>query len=120
MGLGSNLTLSVSAVTLILSVFVAYHRPDLLGLDQDRYRMESVLKSLIKQEKSAREQLLADRPRVAVGFQGCYDLFVNASDLFDALDIAAPQNPEHFNEIANYDELAKSFAYFFRAGAAAE
>ena len=35
--------------------------------------------SLIKQEKSAREQLLADRPRVAVGFQGCYDVFVNAS-----------------------------------------
>ncbi|RVE42796.1 hypothetical protein evm_012553 [Chilo suppressalis] len=58
------------------------------------------------------------QPRVALGYGACHDLFVNATKLLDFNELKG--SPEHFNEISNKDEFLKSFAYFFKHGAAAE
>lgn len=58
------------------------------------------------------------QPKVALGYGACHDLFVNATSLLDYKDLKG--NPEHFNEISSKEEFLKSFAYFFKHGAAAE
>ena len=78
----------------------------------DHERMNKVLKSLLKQEKHPQVE-----PRVAVGYGACQDLFVPATAVVGA---AAPDKPEHYNEIENEEQMLRMFAYFFRHGAAAE
>lgn len=58
------------------------------------------------------------QPKVALGYGACHDLFVNATSLLDQNELKEP--PQHFNEISNKEEFLKSFAYFFKHGAAAE
>lgn len=58
------------------------------------------------------------QPRVALGYGACHDLFVNATALLDYRELKGA--PKHYNEISNKDEFLKSFAYFFKHGAAAE
>ncbi len=87
-------------------------------------QMETVLKSLINQEKTVKIKAAAGQeqaagPRIAVGYGACDDLFVDARDMFDsAADV--PDSPAHFNEIATEQQLRRMFAYFFQHGAAAE
>lgn len=58
------------------------------------------------------------RARVAVAYGACQDLFAEALPLLDheALD----GEPQHFDTISSTNELLKSFAHYFRHGAAAE
>lgn len=58
------------------------------------------------------------QPKVALGYGACHDLFVNATALLDSRQLKG--DPEHFNEISTREEFIKSFAYFFKHGAAAE
>lgn len=58
------------------------------------------------------------QPKVALGYGACHDLFVNATALLDFRLLRG--DPEHYNEISTKDEFIKSFAYFFKHGAAAE
>jgi len=78
-------------------------------------RMAAVLQSLLAQEQKIAP---VRRPRVAVGYGACQDLFVDATVLL--ADTQPPETPAHFNEIRNEEELRQMFAYFFRHGAAAE
>ena len=78
--------------------------------------MESVLASLLRQEDRAKEHL--GRPKVAVGYGACNDLFVDSKSLLKAED--APSVPVHYDEITSAEQLKEVFAYFFRHGAAAE
>ena len=74
-----------------------------------------MLKSLLKQEKSA---AICPNVRVAVGYGACMDIYVNARDLLGHLE--PPKYPTHFSQIRTKTELLKTFAYFFSHGAAAE
>lgn len=58
--------------------------------------------------------------RIAVGFGGCIDIFVDAVPLFDAAKINCPDIPKHHKVVHNQQEVAEGFAYFFKHGAAAE
>lgn len=64
------------------------------------------------------EDAPAKVPSVAVGYGACYDIFAEATPLlpYDA----SYGEPEHFDTITTLSELHKSFAYYFRHGAAAE
>ncbi len=89
------------------------------NLDEDilRSRMSAVLDSLLTQETQISETLLP-RPRVAIGYGSCTDVFVNAADLLE--DVAVPEKPRHYNHIGDRTQLYEMFAYFFQHGAAAE
>ncbi|XP_014206884.1 ADP-dependent glucokinase [Copidosoma floridanum] len=58
------------------------------------------------------------RPKVAVGYGICTDVYVKAESLLEYTDEMG--QPQHFDEITTKEELLKSFAYYFRHGAAAE
>lgn len=60
------------------------------------------------------------KPRVAIGYGACVDLFVEAAELLDGLKIQPPDRPGHFDEVEDVAQLGQMFAYFFRYGAAAE
>lgn len=78
-------------------------------------RLNSVLAGLVNVEKECSVNI---RPKVAVGYGACNDLFIDAKELLKYDDAA--QNPEHFNDINSVEKLLKTYAYFFRHGAAAE
>ncbi|GBP50326.1 ADP-dependent glucokinase [Eumeta japonica] len=58
------------------------------------------------------------QPRVALGYGACHDLFVKATALLNHTEMNG--DPRHFNDISTKDELLRSFAYYFKHGAAAE
>uniref|UniRef100_F6VUN5 ADP-dependent glucokinase n=2 Tax=Ciona intestinalis TaxID=7719 RepID=F6VUN5_CIOIN len=58
--------------------------------------------------------------KIAVGFGGCMDVFVDAIELLKAVGVKVPKSPKHQRWIADKEELGEGFAYFFRHGAAAE
>lgn len=112
--------LSLVAAVAIAAIAVFY-RGSLLEDDHWRQRMEAVLKSLIKQEKTAMIGYGGSDgagPRIAIGYGACKDLFVDAYQLLP--QSVAPDTPEHFNEIETESQLRKMYAYFFQHGAAAE
>ncbi len=78
--------------------------------------MDHVLTALLRAEK----KVLPPQSRVAVGFGSCLDIIADGLDVFEKLGANPPDDPEHFNEVDNKEELEKLFAYFYRHGAAAE
>nr|CAD7601871.1 unnamed protein product [Timema genevievae] len=94
-------------------VFVALYSRKQLD-DVLKNRLNSILEGLVKVEK---EHSIISK-KVAIGYGACLDLFVDGKDLLNYEAVA--DFPEHFNDISSSDELLKSYAYFYRHGAAAE
>ena len=84
--------------------------------ENDADKMEKVLISLLKQEKSAQ---VKPQLKIAVGYGACKDIFVQASDVIDK-DSKPKNKLQNHNQIENMDELLEMFGYFFSHGAAAE
>ena len=101
-------------LAIVLSVLLAYYNP----YDADttlKTRMDKVLNSLLKQEKSVQ---VSGQVKIAVGYGACKDIFVDAKHVMGS---KFPKNqPKNYNEISNFEELNEMFAYFFSHGAAAE
>lgn len=103
-----------SILSVCIVIYSVYYRKNLFG----DVRLGPVKEHLLSLE---RENLVAfgkRQPRVALGYGACHDLFVNATALLDHRKLTG--EPRHFNEISSKDEFLKSFAYFFKHGAAAE
>jgi len=103
----------VSLVVLILSLVVYWYKRPVEDILQDR--LSKVLDSMLDVEAKHK---LPDSPRVAVGYGACRDLFVPAKYMVE--NDTWPENPQHYLQIENRQELLEMFSYFFRAGAAAE
>jgi ADP-dependent glucokinase len=101
---------AISVLFVIIALFCRKQVDDVL-----KDRLNSVLEGLVKVEKQC---IVDTRPKVAVGYGACNDLFIDGKELLKYDDIA--ESPEHFNEISSAEELLKTYAYFFRHGAAAE
>lgn len=69
-------------------------------------------------EKLENKHVITRKPKVAIGYGVCTDVFIDARYLLKYSDEVG--RPEHFDEINTELELLKSFAYYFRHGAAAE
>lgn len=102
------------AAVSLLAVLLALYRPGVVEESLDS-RLDAVLRGL---ERVERENALRLRPKVALGYGACQDLFVDARLLLH-YDRVADQ-PQHFNDIRSLEEFLKSYAFFFRHGAAAE
>lgn len=100
----------ISVLFLVIALFYRRQVDEVL-----KDRLNSILAGLVTVEN---ECSVDTRPKVAVGYGACNDLFINAKELLKYDDAA--QNPEHFNYISSIEELLKTYAYFFRHGAAAE
>lgn len=78
-------------------------------------KLHSVLQAL---ERLENKHTVSPRPRVAIGYGICTDVYIEAGNLLEYSDEIG--QPQHFDEISTKEELLKSFAYYFRHGAAAE
>ncbi|XP_071440863.1 ADP-dependent glucokinase [Hetaerina americana] len=106
----NSISLLISLIVIVIAVI--YYRNNEVSSND---RLSDVLVGLINLEK---EYPLLLKPKVAIGYGACKDLFVNGKDLLILDNLA--NEPEHFSDIDNTDELLKTYAYFFRHGAAAE
>lgn len=101
-----------SALTILIVLVAIYYRntEDIL-----QKRLLALLHGL---EKLENKYVVTSRPRVAIGYGVCTDVYIDAKHLLEYTDEVG--RPEHFDEINTELELLKSFAYYFRHGAAAE
>ncbi|OAD62563.1 ADP-dependent glucokinase [Eufriesea mexicana] len=111
--MGYNRGLKFGTVFTILIVLVAiYYRS---SEDILQKRLQALIYGL---EKLENKHVMTSRPTVAIGYGMCTDVYVNAKELLNYSEQVG--RPQHFNEINTELELLKSFAYYFRHGAAAE
>jgi len=103
-----------SLLALLLAIWLLWLRPPADELLTGG-RVDTVIASLLRYEAN---RPLAAVPRIAIGYGACRDLFVKGSHIM--ANQSFPDNPEHFLAVGNADELRRMYAYFFKAGAAAE
>lgn len=110
--MGSNKVTFGTLISIVIIIIGIYYR----NSDRElRTRLTHVLNGL---EHLETKHEIAVRPKIAVGYGACADVFIDAKYLINySPKIGAP---EHYDEINSRDELLKSFAYYFRHGAAAE
>ena len=101
-----------SLAALLLGLALLWLRPRQLLPDT---RLHTVIHSLIHYEAN---RPLEDSPRVAVGYGACRDLFVSGAFLME--NQSFPEQPGHFQDVQDKEQLRRMYAYFFQAGAAAE
>lgn len=111
MGYKRGLGLGTFFTVVIVLVAIYYRNTD----DVLQKRLLTLLHGL---EKLESKHVITRRPKVAIGYGVCTDVFVDAKHLLRYSDEVG--RPEHFDEINTELELLKSFAYYFRHGAAAE
>ncbi|XP_012258006.2 ADP-dependent glucokinase [Athalia rosae] len=105
--------LKVGTLLSVLAFLVGIYYRESENLLQKR--LTAVLEGL---EEVETKHVGSGRPRVAIGYGICTDVYIDAKYLITySKDVG---DPEHFDEIKSEDELLKSFAYYFRHGAAAE
>lgn len=94
---------------ILLAIYFRYSN------DTIQKRLHSVLKALENLESKYK---VNPQPKVAIGYGICTDVYIEAANLLEySEDVGEPQ---HFDELKNKEDLLKTFAYYFRHGAAAE
>ena len=101
-----------SALTLLVVLTAIYYRNSENVLQK---RLQTLIHGL---EKLENKHVITSSPKVAIGYGVCTDVYVNADQLLTYSEEIG--QPQHFDEINTQLELLKSFAYYFRHGAAAE
>ncbi|XP_076632789.1 ADP-dependent glucokinase [Colletes latitarsis] len=101
-----------TAVTVLTVLIAIYYRNSENVLQK---RLQTLIHGL---ERLENKHVITSRPKVAIGYGICTDVYVNAKQLLEYSEEVG--QPEHFDEINTELELLKSFAYYFRHGAAAE
>uniref|UniRef100_A0A8D8HC89 (northern house mosquito) hypothetical protein n=1 Tax=Culex pipiens TaxID=7175 RepID=A0A8D8HC89_CULPI len=106
----------------VLSVFAALFAIIYQGYlaSLDLRSLTDILKNLNHLEFAVQ----VSKPRVAIGYGSCSDLYVKAVDFLnftEALQRSLDQTtPFNVDDITTEDEFLQSFAYYFQRGAAAE
>ena len=80
-------------------------------------KLDQVLSGLLRAERKVG---IDETTKIALGFGGCEDIFVDALPLLERLKYERPEKPEHIDDIVSKEDIIKMFAYFFKHGAAAE
>lgn len=84
-------------------------------------KLTTIVTSLVHLEHNL-PQPRSVRPRIAIGYGSCSDLYVNAPQFLNyssAVDIDGDRS-YLLDDITNENELLQSFGYYFRNGAATE
>ncbi|KAG8034898.1 hypothetical protein G9C98_007974 [Cotesia typhae] len=110
--MGSSKITFGTLISVIIIVIAIYYRNNDLEL---RSRLTHVLNGL---EHLESKHEIAVKPKIAVGYGACADVFIDAKYLLKYSEKVG--DPQHYDEIDSKEQLLKSFAYYFRHGAAAE
>jgi len=103
----------LSIVTVMIAIW--------MNQDSNPNNMEATildtLDSLMKAEKKVEVNA---KPRVAIGLGGCMDVFVDALDFFEKMNLNPNERAIHHDIIHNEQELSEGFLSYFQHGAAGE
>lgn len=106
---------SVFVCSVLIVVFAIIYKKRSDGIVQKK--LGRVLGGLLRAEK----KVGVDRKtKIALGFGGCEDIFVNAQDLLSELNYDVPDEHVYAQDIKSASDFVKTFTYFFGEGAAAE
>ncbi|XP_058835497.1 ADP-dependent glucokinase [Topomyia yanbarensis] len=112
----SYLTL-ITAVSVFTALFAIIYQAYLAS--NDLRQLTVILQSM----KNLEQAFPVNKPRVAIGYGSCSDLYVRAVDFLNftsSLEKSLHQTTLNVNDITTEDEFLQSFAYYFQRGAAAE
>merc|ERR1719508_610198 len=101
----------LSLVAVVVGMVLIWLRPG----QEDLLKVDTVISSLLKYEAKYVEE---NRPRIAVGYGACKDLFVTGSHML--ANVSFPSNPDSFLGGGDMEQLVRMYGFFFKAGAAAE
>ena len=115
-------------IVLLLSILILYFQYNIFrnevdkiscgnnDNDNDNNEVENLLINLSKRSN----KLPVRVKKIVIGYNTNLDLVCNALALFNHFNISLPQNYQNSEKISNFQELASTFADYFRRGSAAE
>lgn len=87
----------------------------------DLQRLTNILTNLLNLEHFNASHVVKTKPRIAVGYGACTDVYAKAVDFFEYSEKYFENSDEDLmDDISNEKELIQNFAYYFQRGAAAE
>ncbi|XP_058464129.1 ADP-dependent glucokinase [Malaya genurostris] len=116
MGATSYLTL-LTALSVFTALFAILYQAYLAS--NDLKKLTLILQNLKKLE----QEFPVNKPRVAIGYGSCSDLYVKAVDFLNfttSLEELLHQTSFNVDDINTENDFLQSFAYYFQRGAAAE
>ena len=109
-----NLSKFFSFSILVIALVIVWLRPK----DQELIKLDTVISSLLKYEQKYVE---VTKPRIAIGFGACKDLFVTRAHMIEMMNNSSfPETPANYLGVGDESEFVSMLGYFFQAGAAAE
>lgn len=106
-------TVTVASILILICAVLYKKRTD----DLLQEKLSRVLHGLLRAEKKVGVER---NTRIALGFGGCEDIFVNAFEVLTKLNFTAPDDAAHVEKIESASDFVRIFSYFFGEGAAAE
>lgn len=128
MSMITTLTVFTAFISMILHVYLE---------SRDLNKLVTILTGLVALEKihnNNTNNILIDKPKIAIGFGSCSDVYVRAVTFLNYTDLIDDQQKTindgggggmktdefHVDDITNEQELLQSFGHYFRMGAASE
>lgn len=111
-----SLITTISVFTALISIiFQAFMASN------DLQRLTNILTNLLNLEHFNSSHVKTNKPRIAVGYGACSDVYAKAIDFFEYSETYLENSDEDLmDDISNERELVQNFAYYFQRGAAAE
>jgi len=100
-----------SVSILVIGLLIIWIRPK----DQELIKLDTVISSLLDYEQKYVE---VSRPKIAIGFGACKDLFVTRAHMMK--NVSFPETTNNYLGVGDEEEFVSMLGYFFKAGAAAE
>jgi len=110
-------------ISVLFVIIAVYFNKDLVSFyKQSSYNdLESEIPKILESLKKSEKKILGDsKLKVAVGFGGCMDIFVDAAAFFKEMQLEPTQKFEHHDSIGDSKDLVEGFLYYFTHGAAGE
>ncbi|XP_053686354.1 ADP-dependent glucokinase [Sabethes cyaneus] len=107
----------LTALSVFAALFAIVYQAYLAS--NDLKRLTTILQNL----KNLEHQYPVHRPRVAIGYGSCSDLYVKAVNFLnfsESLEKFLQQKTFNVDDITTEEDFLQSFAYYFQRGAAAE
>lgn len=105
-----------------LTIFVALFGIILEGFfaAKELQHITQILTHLVNLENINGKDISSQKPRIAVGYGSCFDLYIQATKFLNYSQNFSIRDTEFDDDLNTIEELMQSFGYYFQRGAAAE
>lgn len=105
-------TVFIAFISVILQAYIE---------SQSLAKLTTIITGLVHLEYSVGANDRPVKPRIAIGYGSCSDLYVSATTFLNYSNFDGSRDRDYLlDDITNENELLQSFGYYFKNGAAAE